>query len=85
VSEARRLLLDAEVERALSSDRVVREALRAAQEDGIVFIDEIDKIVDTSKGAAGATSECLLCMRAAVAVLACVSLCRTCVEGSVRL
>ncbi|KAF6260956.1 P-loop containing nucleoside triphosphate hydrolase protein [Scenedesmus sp. NREL 46B-D3] len=56
VSEARRLLLDAEVERALSSDRVVREALRAAQEDGIVFIDEIDKIVDTSKGAAGSTS-----------------------------
>jgi ATP-dependent HslUV protease ATP-binding subunit HslU len=57
VSEARLLLLDAEVERALSSERVVREALRAAQEDGIVFIDEIDKIVDTSKGAAGSTSE----------------------------
>jgi ATP-dependent HslUV protease ATP-binding subunit HslU len=60
VSEARRLLLDAEVERALSSERVVREALRAAQEDGIVFIDEIDKIVDTSKGAAGSTSECCI-------------------------
>lgn len=37
---------------------MVKEALRAAQEDGIVFIDEIDKIVDTSKGAGGATSEC---------------------------
>lgn len=51
------MLLDNEVERALSSDRVAKEALRAAQEDGIVFIDEIDKIVDTSKGAGGATSE----------------------------
>uniref|UniRef100_A0A383WBI3 AAA+ ATPase domain-containing protein n=1 Tax=Tetradesmus obliquus TaxID=3088 RepID=A0A383WBI3_TETOB len=56
VREARRLLLDAEVERALASERVTREALRAAQQDGIVFIDEIDKIVDTSRGAAGSTS-----------------------------
>eukprot|EP00878_Enallax_costatus_P013102 GHUV01013690.1.p1 GENE.GHUV01013690.1~~GHUV01013690.1.p1 ORF type:complete len:311 (+),score=125.10 GHUV01013690.1:1159-2091(+) len=56
VSEARKLLADAEVERFLNSDRVVKEALRAAQEDGIVFIDEIDKIVDTSKGTGGATS-----------------------------
>jgi ATP-dependent protease HslVU (ClpYQ) ATPase subunit len=56
---------------------VVREALRAAQEDGIVFIDEIDKIVDTSKGAAGSTSEsagglCRTC--ACVAVMALVSM-----------
>jgi ATP-dependent HslUV protease ATP-binding subunit HslU len=28
----------------------MKEALRAAEEDGIVFIDEIDKIVDSSRG-----------------------------------
>jgi ATP-dependent HslUV protease ATP-binding subunit HslU len=54
------MLLDVEVDRSLSSERVVKEALRAAQQDGIVFIDEIDKIVDGSKGAAGSTSEALL-------------------------
>ncbi|GBF88761.1 ATP-dependent protease atpase [Raphidocelis subcapitata] len=31
--------------RAAAKEAVMREALRAAQEDGIVFIDEIDKIV----------------------------------------
>lgn len=56
VAEARKLLIDGEIERSLNSDRVVREALRAAQEDGIVFIDEIDKIVETSRGVGGATS-----------------------------
>eukprot|EP00775_Hariotina_reticulata_P003652 gene3652-3913_t len=56
IAEARKRLLDVEVERSLSSERVVKEALRAAQEDGIVFVDEIDKIVDGSRGASGATS-----------------------------
>ncbi|KAI8467377.1 MAG: P-loop containing nucleoside triphosphate hydrolase protein [Monoraphidium minutum] len=45
VSEARPLLEEAEVERLFPQEVVMREALRAAQEDGIVFIDEIDKIV----------------------------------------
>jgi ATP-dependent HslUV protease ATP-binding subunit HslU len=58
VAEARKLLSDGEIERSLNSDRVVAEALRAAQEDGIVFIDEVDKIVETSRGVGGATSEC---------------------------
>lgn len=57
VAEARKLLSDGEIERSLNSDRVVAEALRAAQQDGIVFIDEIDKIVETSRGVGGATSE----------------------------
>lgn len=56
VAEARKLLSDGEIERSLNSDRVVAEALRAAQEDGIVFIDEVDKIVETSRGVGGATS-----------------------------
>jgi ATP-dependent Clp protease ATP-binding subunit ClpA len=57
VAEARKLLSDGEIERCLNSDRVVAEALRAAQQDGIVFIDEIDKIVETSRGVGGATSK----------------------------
>jgi ATP-dependent HslUV protease ATP-binding subunit HslU len=57
VAEARKLLIDSEIERSLSGDRVVQEAVRAAQQDGIVFIDEIDKIVETSRGVSGATSE----------------------------
>jgi ATP-dependent HslUV protease ATP-binding subunit HslU len=50
VSEARKVIQDKEAERLLSSDLVVKEALRAAAEDGIVFIDEIDKIVDSQRG-----------------------------------
>ncbi|EFJ44200.1 hypothetical protein VOLCADRAFT_95623 [Volvox carteri f. nagariensis] len=50
VSEARSLLEEAESEKLLSSDQVTREAIRAAEQDGIVFIDEIDKIVDPSSG-----------------------------------
>lgn len=38
---------------------MVAEALRAAQQDGIVFIDEIDKIVETTRGISGATSKCM--------------------------
>jgi hypothetical protein len=57
VAEARRLLTDGEIERSLQSERVVAEALRAAQQDGIVFIDEIDKIVETTRGISGATSK----------------------------
>ncbi|GLI62429.1 hypothetical protein VaNZ11_005048 [Volvox africanus] len=50
VSEARSRLEEAESEKLLSSDQVSREAVRAAEQDGIVFIDEIDKIVEPSSG-----------------------------------
>ncbi|KAL6756973.1 ATP-dependent hsl protease ATP-binding subunit hslU [Haematococcus lacustris] len=52
VSEARERLLELEIDRSLSSDAVSREALRAAEQDGIVFIDEIDKIVEPPQGRA---------------------------------
>lgn len=55
ISEARSKLLDAELERWLSSDVVAAEALRAAAQSGVVFIDEIDKLVDGSRGRPGAT------------------------------
>ncbi|KAG2437259.1 hypothetical protein HXX76_005920 [Chlamydomonas incerta] len=41
VSEARSRLEEAEAEKLLSSEAVTREALRAAEQDGIVFIDEV--------------------------------------------
>lgn len=50
VSEARARLEEAEAEKLMSSEAVTREAVRAAEQDGIVFIDEIDKIVEPSSG-----------------------------------
>jgi ATP-dependent HslUV protease ATP-binding subunit HslU len=51
VGEARRILTQQEAEKLIDRDRVTREGLRRAQESGIVFIDEIDKIVGSEKGA----------------------------------
>lgn len=48
VAEARRLLEDSEVEAVMSQEVVVKEAINAVEQDGIVFIDEIDKIVTSS-------------------------------------
>ena len=49
VSEARRVLTQQESEKLIDRDRVTREGMRRAQETGIVFIDEIDKIVGAEK------------------------------------
>jgi len=45
VSEARRVLEQQEAEKLVDNDAVVREALERVQSSGIVFIDEIDKVV----------------------------------------
>ncbi|MGE3174160.1 MAG: ATP-dependent protease ATPase subunit HslU [Planctomycetota bacterium] len=45
IGEARQLLHDEEADKLLDMDAVVKEALDRAQNDGIVFIDEIDKII----------------------------------------
>jgi ATP-dependent HslUV protease ATP-binding subunit HslU len=50
VAEARRILAQQEAEKLIDRDRVTREGLRRAQESGIIFIDEIDKIVGSEKG-----------------------------------
>ena len=44
VAEAYQPLLDEEADKLLDEDAIVREAVRATEEDGIVFLDEIDKV-----------------------------------------
>jgi len=51
VKEAHKPLLAEESEKLLDQDAVVREALRVTEEDGIVFLDEIDKIASRSERA----------------------------------
>jgi len=50
VGEARRVITQQEAEKLIDRERVTREGLRRAQESGIIFIDEIDKIVGAEKG-----------------------------------
>jgi ATP-dependent HslUV protease ATP-binding subunit HslU len=49
VAEARDPLIQEESDKLLDSEAVTKEAVRAAQEDGIVFLDEIDKIASKSE------------------------------------
>ena len=44
VAEARPILEEAETERLVSNEDVTKKAIKQVEEDGIVFIDEIDKI-----------------------------------------
>lgn len=44
VADARRLLVAEEEDKLIDMDAVTEEALRRAEQDGIIFIDEIDKI-----------------------------------------
>ncbi|MEO0983098.1 MAG: ATP-dependent protease ATPase subunit HslU [Pseudomonadota bacterium] len=49
VAEAYRPLIDEEADKLLDEDVIVREAVRAVEEDGIVFLDEIDKVAAKSE------------------------------------
>lgn len=44
VKEARKLLIDEEANKLIDNDSVNEEAIRRAEQEGIIFIDEIDKI-----------------------------------------
>ncbi len=50
VSEAREMLLQEEASRLIDMDRVVEEARRKVEQHGIIFLDEIDKIVGRDHG-----------------------------------
>ncbi|WP_375669308.1 AAA family ATPase, partial [Bartonella sp. MR168JLCBS] len=53
VKDSFKPLIDDESEKLLDQDQIIQEALRVAENDGIVFIDEIDKIA-TRDGAVSA-------------------------------
>ncbi len=50
VSEARRILLAEEEESRIDMDAVYSEAIQKAEQDGIVFLDEIDKVAGKNAG-----------------------------------
>ena len=49
VKEARRVIVQQESEKRINMDDVHREALARAEQDGIIFIDEIDKIAGAER------------------------------------
>jgi len=53
VREARRILVQQESEKRIDMDDVHREALQRAEQDGIIFIDEIDKIAGPDRTGGG--------------------------------
>jgi ATP-dependent HslUV protease ATP-binding subunit HslU len=50
VAEARRILLQDELDRLIDMDEVVNEALERTEEMGIIFLDEIDKVAGERSG-----------------------------------
>ncbi len=53
VKEARKILLQEESSKLIDEDAVKEEAIRRAEQQGIVFIDEIDKVAGRSGGGHG--------------------------------
>ncbi len=50
VAEARRILVDQEAERMIDMEQVQGEAIYRAEQSGIIFIDEMDKIAGRERG-----------------------------------
>ncbi|WP_020402030.1 ATP-dependent protease ATPase subunit HslU [Gracilimonas tropica] len=53
ISEAREILTEEEAEKLIDHEAAVQEALERVQKQGIVFIDEIDKIAESSSSSGG--------------------------------
>ena len=53
VKEARKVLLEQEVEGLMDKDAIAEEAIELAERNGIVFIDELDKICTSEEGGGG--------------------------------
>ena len=56
VSEAFKALIDEECDKLLDNDAITETAIKSVENDGIVFIDEIDKITGKSEGTRGDVS-----------------------------
>lgn len=50
VKEARKILLEQEVESLMDKDAIAEEAIELAERHGIIFLDEIDKICTSEEG-----------------------------------
>src|SRR5580700_4232522 len=55
VAESHQVLMAEESDKMLDQDRVVREAIAAVEQNGIVFLDEIDKICGRTERGGGMT------------------------------
>jgi len=53
VAEAKRVLQAEEAEKLIDHEAVSKEAVRKAQEEGIIFIDELDKVASASSSTSG--------------------------------
>lgn len=53
IEEARKILLEEEISKLIDMDEVKEEAIQLAQDTGIVFIDEIDKVAGVSARSGG--------------------------------
>jgi ATP-dependent HslUV protease ATP-binding subunit HslU len=50
VKDARKILIQEEAQKLIDMDDVIQESIRRAEQSGIIFIDEIDKIASPSRG-----------------------------------
>lgn len=53
ISEARKVLTQEEANKLIDMDEVTQESIELAEQSGIIFIDEIDKIASTTSGGSG--------------------------------
>ena len=56
VKESHEILLDEESEKLIDNDKLIKRAISNVENDGIVFIDEIDKICGKNSGTSGEVS-----------------------------